>query len=119
MLFRTAKWSCLILIVVVLAPAAASATVLSQSGISYTYGVAPAIDYPDDTMTKLTDGATDQAAGFAHCAGWHSKDADISNPNITFKLGQAYLLDEIKVNYAVCGAAAIAGLGWLDGHPEQ
>ena len=105
----------LVLPVVLFIPvAAASADVISQSGVTYTYGVAPNAAYPDSTGNMLTDGTVATlAGGLANCVGWNSVNENINQTTVNFDLGQSYLLDQVQVNYAIAGWGNVTGwAGW-------
>lgn len=104
----TCLW--LVLPVVLLIPVAvASADVISQSGVTYTYGVAPNASYPDDSFTKLKDGVSITTPDFTKCVGWQSVGTSINLATVNFDLGKAYELDQVQVNYGVYGGANVTG----------
>ncbi len=100
--------------IVVVSAGIASADVISQSGVTYTYGVAPSVAYPDSTGNMLADGTVATlAGGLANCVGWNSFNENINQATVNFDLGQSYLLDQVQVNYAIAGWGNVTGWsGW-------
>jgi len=113
MTHRTTFCGCLVIIgVVLISVGIASADVLSQSGISYSYGVAPSAAYPDSTGKMLTDGVSISTGDFTKCAGWQSVNTSINHATVNFDLGNTYVLDQIQINYGVYGVPNVTG--WTD-----
>jgi len=101
--------------VVVVSAGIASADIIPQSGITYDYVVQPFKDsYSDTTGNMLTDGTVATVAGgLANCVGWNSLNETINVATATFDLGQARLLDQVQVNYAIAGWGNVTGWsGW-------
>ncbi len=84
------------------------------NGVAYTFDKAPSTSYPDNDLTKLTDGVrvppSSTSTGFADfVVGWIQNPADpgTPHPTIDFSLGDVYDLTSVEISYALWPGAGV------------
>jgi hypothetical protein len=101
-----------------LSAAAAPLSAAVIPNVTYTYSKAPSTSYPDNDLTKLTNGVRVTPAfnstGFStFVAGWIQNPANVDAPHpaITFSLGDLYHLTEVAISYAIWPGAGVRAPG--------